>query len=144
MTNVQDAIEFSRYAVLLSEDDGLTFSRPAGLKSRSMRIQNAFFDSQSIGETNPTRLPSSQTMTIAGEGVVVPTQLGTWRTWAMTLSEKHARIMIDLPAADGGGHYEGRFVVTEFDNVSTKEEGFVTFSVELVSSGVVQWTDAAA
>ncbi len=149
---IQDSIEFSKYLVQLG--DGATpteaFSKPCGLKARTFSLENTPSENQLLNcsdESMPMaviRRIISQSGTISGEGILPPSELETWRTWAMTGAVKNVRILVDVPLASGGGHYAGPFVLTRFENVSSKEEGVVTFTVELMSAGALTWTDAAA
>lgn len=55
----------------------------------------------------------------------------------------NVRVLMDLPAAQGGGWYEGRFVITSL-GVSKEGKGYVSCTVALQSDGVVGWVAAAA
>ncbi|MCF3933300.1 phage tail protein [Acuticoccus sp. M5D2P5] len=147
----QESIEFSKYLVHLGDGGSPeTFSKPCGLKARTFSLENTPTETQLLDcedESKPMsvrRTVSSQSGTISGEGILEPGELQTWRTWSLDGTSRNCRVVLDLPAASGGGHYEGRFVLTRFENVSSKEEGVVTFTAELMSDGPIAWADASS
>lgn len=147
----QDTIEFSKYLIQLGDGaEPEVFSKPCGLKARTFSLENTpsevallDCDDESLPMTI-RRVTVSRSGTVSGEGAMEPGELATWRTWSMSGAAKNVRILVDLPAADGGGYYQGPFLLTRFENVSSKEEGVVTFSVEMVTAGAYSWTDAAS
>lgn len=152
MPTYQDTVEFSKYLIQLGDGASPTeaFTAPCGLKARTFTLENTTSESQILSKTAETdpmaveRLVSSQSGSISGEGVLDPSDLSTWRDWFLTGARKNARVVVDLPAADGGGHYEAAFILTRFENVSSKEEGLVGFSLEMQSAGPITWEDASA
>ncbi len=54
----------------------------------------------------------------------------------------NARVLMDLPAAQGGGWYEGRFIITSL-GVAKEGKGYVSCTVALQSDGEVKWVATA-
>lgn len=148
----QKKASFQQYYIALG--DGATpteaFTRPCALASRTFTLTGTPAEVNLLDcadESLPmwtSREISIMSGTVAGEGTLDPDDLETWREWMLSAEVKNARIMLDLPVADGGGYYEGPFVLTTFENVSSKENGTVTFSLEMMSAGTITWTDAAS
>lgn len=79
---------------------------------------------------------------ISGEGTMDPLSYGALRTRMLAGEEFNVRVTLDLPGAQGGGYYQGAFVMTSL-GTAKEGRGFVTCSVELQSSGTITWVDAA-
>lgn len=148
----QNKVAFDKYYIALG--DGATpteaFDRPCALASRTFTLTGTPAETNLLDcadESLPmwtSRQINVQSGTISGEGTLDPDDLETWRDFALNGEVKNARIVVDLAAASGGGYYQGPFVLTTFENVSSKENGTVTFSLEMQSAGAITWTDAAS
>ncbi|PSJ64507.1 phage tail tube protein [Kumtagia ephedrae] len=79
--------------------------------------------------------------TITGAGKVHTTSLENWWTWYAGDATKNVRVRINVPAADGGGYWQGAFHLTEFQVSGTRKE-HADVSVTLMNDGTITWTDA--
>lgn len=148
----QATVPFDRYLIQLGDGVSPTegFTAPLGLKARTFTLENTTTESQILDTANEAlpmatiRHGSAQSGSISGEGVLDPSDLATWRTWFLGATSRNCRVVVDLPLASGGGYYSGPFILTRFENVSSKEEGLATFSLEMQSAGPITWTAAAS
>jgi len=79
---------------------------------------------------------------ITGEGTMDPISWGALRDRMLAAVAFICRITLDLPGAQGGGHFQGAFIMTNL-GVAKEGRGFVSCSVSLASDGAIVWTDAA-
>ncbi|WP_022697927.1 phage tail tube protein [Euryhalocaulis caribicus] len=144
------SIKFGTQAILLG--DGSTseeFAAPCGLTSLSK---------QTNVETNTTAIPDcddpdlavwlavdevSRQMTLSGSGLLAQEALDTWREWDNTGGFKNVRWLTDLAAANGGGHYEGEALLTQFEETGERGQRWQV-NIGITFSGKPTWTDAQA
>lgn len=80
---------------------------------------------------------------INGAGTMDPVSYGVLRTKQLAgVSFKVRVTLAGLTGAQGGGYYEGNYVMTSL-GVSKEGKGYVSASVALQSDGVIAWVDAA-
>ena len=141
-------VQFSGFKVLLeSTTNAGTFIAPCGLTERSLTLTK---------ETNDTTTPDcddeddaawverdtvSKSASISGEGVMARQSIATWQAAYDSDDPINVRVERSGTAAQGGGHYLGKFHVTSFEQGATRGER-VTVSIEMSSSGPVVWTPA--
>lgn len=93
-----------------------------------------------------TRNVVGKSASISGNGSLDPGDYATWRDFYMDAVPKNVRFNMDIPVADGGGYWEGPFILTTFNNNAGRDDngGVMQFEIELMSAGDLTWTDAAA
>jgi hypothetical protein len=79
---------------------------------------------------------------INGAGTMDPMSYGRLRDQQLSGEPIDARVLIDLPAAQGGGHYAGRYVITSL-GIAKEGKGYVSSTIALQSDGEVVWVGAA-
>lgn len=80
---------------------------------------------------------------INGAGTMDPVSYGVLRDHMLSGEPFNVRVSLDIPLASGGGHFEGRYVMTTL-GIAKEGKGYVSATVALQSDGAVAWTDAAA
>ncbi|CDZ43194.1 Hypothetical protein NGAL_HAMBI1146_59670 [Neorhizobium galegae bv. officinalis] len=80
---------------------------------------------------------------VNGAGTMDPMSYGTLRDKQLSGEPINVRVLIDLPLAQGGGWYAGRYIITSL-GVAKEGKGYVSCTVALQSDGEVAWIDAAA
>jgi hypothetical protein len=88
------------------------------------------------------RVLSTKSATVTGEGVLSMGDLAMWRAFFEARESRNCRIVFDLTGAQGGGYYQGKFILTKF-TPSSERSGKTTISVELKNDGDVTWVNAA-
>jgi len=79
---------------------------------------------------------------INGAGTMDPVSYGTLRELMLAGAPFNVRVTLDgLTAIQGGGHYEGKYVITNL-GIDKEGKGYVTATVALQSDGEVTWVDA--
>lgn len=78
---------------------------------------------------------------INGAGTMDPMSYGRLRDVQLSGEPINARVLIDLPAGQGGGWYEGRFVITSL-GIAKEGKGYVSCTIALQSDGEVKWIAA--
>ena len=79
---------------------------------------------------------------INGAGTMDPLSYAMLRDKQLSGEPIRTRVLIDLPAAQGGGYYEGRYIITSL-GVAKEGKGYVSCTVALQSDGEIVWVDAA-
>lgn len=79
--------------------------------------------------------------TISGAGMLHTTSVKDWFLWYKSDDTKTVRVRVNVTGANGGGWWQGEFLLTEFQVTGQRKEK-ATVSVTLLSSGEVTWTDA--
>lgn len=79
---------------------------------------------------------------ITGAGTMDPLSYAVLRGYMLAAEAFNVRVKLDLPSAQGGGYFEGQYVMTSL-GVAKEGKGFVTANVALSSNGAVAWVDAA-
>lgn len=81
----------------------------------------------------------SNQMVISGSGTIAQESLQTWDEWDRTGEFKNVRWLRDITAANGGGHYQGRALLTQWEEVAEARAPF-TFNFAVTFSGQPVWT----
>lgn len=128
-----------------------SFVAPCALRTRSIAFEKQTSEAAPLDCESPettawmVRTAISKGGTISGSGLLVPDDLSTWRSFFFVEEEKNVRMAINKPLADGGGYFQGPYILTRFElNGERDGEGLVAISVELTSAGLIAWTDASA
>jgi hypothetical protein len=79
--------------------------------------------------------------TITGAGVMHTESTEDWYEWYTLDLAKNLQIMVDTPAASGGGHWAGAFKLTGF-TVTGPSSDLSTTDNTLMSHGPVVWVPA--
>lgn len=86
---------------------------------------------------------SALSATITGEGLIntpdVEKYFGIWKNRDAVACQ----VVMDVAAVDGGGQFEGYFILTEFELTGARGERS-TASMTWVSDGEITWADAEA
>ncbi|MBP2540409.1 hypothetical protein J2768_002846 [Agrobacterium tumefaciens] len=80
---------------------------------------------------------------INGAGTTDPVSYGVLRQKMLSGEPFNVRVLVDLPKAQGGGWYAGRYVMSSL-GLAKEGKGFLSSTVALQSTGVVAWVEAAA
>ena len=78
---------------------------------------------------------------INGAGTMDPMSYGKLRDQQLSGEPINTRVLLDLPAAQGGGWYAGRFVITSL-GIAKEGKGYVSCTIALQSDGEVKWVAA--
>lgn len=78
---------------------------------------------------------------INGAGTMDPVSHGVLRTRMLSGEPINARVLVDLPKAQGGGWYAGRFVITSL-GLAKEGKGYISNSIALQSDGEIAWVEA--
>lgn len=80
---------------------------------------------------------------INGAGTMDPVSYGVLRTKMLSGEPFDVRVTLaGLTAVLGGGHFEGRYVMTSL-GMSKEGKGYVTSTVAMQSDGEIKWVPAA-
>lgn len=90
------------------------------------------------------RTVATKSATVSGDGVLATDHREDWDEWFQSGVARNCRILIDIPLADGGGYYEGKFLLTTFTINGNQDDAKLTVEVEMQSDGPVVWVDAIA
>lgn len=128
------------------------FVAPCALRARSIAFETQTSEAAPLDCESPetpawmVRTAISKGGTISGNGLLDPDDLGTWWDYYSGGVEKNVRMAVNKPLADGGGYFQGPYILTRFELNGERdgEGGMVAISVEMQSAGVVSWTDASA
>ena len=136
----------------ISVGDGATpteaFVRQCGLTSKGISFTSDVADVAVPDCDNPDepawseRTVSTKSATVSGDGVLATDHREDWDLWFQSGVANNCRIEIDIPLADGGGYYEGRFLLTTFTINGNQDAAKLTIEVEMQSDGPVTWVDA--
>ncbi len=140
--------------LLVQLGDGATptevFTAPCALITKGLSFSAETSDSNVPDCDNPD-LPSwvernvrALSAEITGAGRLALSAQSPWRTWFMGGEAKNVRIKLDVPLADGGGHYAGKFRLTRLNFTGNESEGKIGVEVTMVSDGEVAWVAASA
>ncbi|EGL64450.1 hypothetical protein AGRO_2659 [Agrobacterium sp. ATCC 31749] len=80
---------------------------------------------------------------INGAGTTDPVSYGVLRQKMLSGEPFNVRVLVDLPKAQGGGWYAGRYVMSSL-GLAKEGKGYLSSTVALQSTGVVAWVEAAA
>jgi predicted secreted protein len=140
--------KFSEF--LLKIGDGASpevFSAPCGLTSRSFDL-TASTNDQTVPDCSDDDLAAwtaraidALSGTISGSGVMDRTSLADYRTWFLSTLPKNCRIQIVATGANGGGYFEGSFLLTKL-TLGGERGQKATVEIELQSDGAITWTAA--
>jgi predicted secreted protein len=86
--------------------------------------------------------PNSYQVEVSGEGALHMDDLALWRAFFDSSEPWRCQVIRNRSRAEGGGYDEGYFNLTTFDE-TVEWTNHTTFSITLVSSGEITWTDAA-
>ena len=142
-------LRFGDQAILLG--NGATpevFSAPCGLTSitKTTNIETA---TTNVPDCDDPDLPSwleidevSKQMVLSATGVIAKEALPTWRLWHDNGGYKNIRFFRDIAAGSGGGYYEGRALLTTFEETGERGSKW-TLSVGITFDGKPTWVPAA-
>lgn len=149
----QKSVPFQLFDIRLGDGEAPeTFTAPCALRSRGMNLtannsEVALLDCSSPEAASwMTRNVVAQMASISGSGSLDPDDLSTWWEFFNNAAAKNVQVHVDKALADGGGYWQGPFILTTFNMTGSRDDngGVVSFEVELMSAGRVTWTDAAA
>lgn len=126
-----------------------TFSQPCALVSRGFSFSATASQSVVPDCDNPDlpawvqRVVNELSAGISGSGVLALAAHAIFRAWFLAGISRNVRIKIDVPLADGGGSYQGAFVLTKFELTGNRADGKVNVSVSMDSDGPVTWVAAS-
>lgn len=143
-------IRGSKFLIMLGNGAGTeVFAAPCALNSKGINLS---------ADTNDTNIPDCDTPDaatwtgrvisalsagVSGSGTLALESLATWRTWFLSAASKNIRVKVDVPLADGGGHFAMAAVLTSF-NLGANQSEYATIEIEIQSDGGVTWVPASA
>jgi predicted secreted protein len=140
--------------LIISVGDGATptenFVRQCGLTTKGIAFASDVADVAVPDCDDPDapawseRSVSTKNCTVAGDGILATDHREDWDTWFQSGEARNCRIEIDIPLADGGGYYQGAFILTTFTINGNQDAAKMTIEVEMQNDGPVVWTDAIA
>lgn len=74
--------------------------------------------------------------TITGEGVLNTPDIETYFNWWKSPDPKNVKVVVDVPAADGGRIFTGAFLLTQFELTGNRGDK-VTASLSMASDGAI-------
>jgi predicted secreted protein len=149
----QMSVPFGLFKVELGNGAGSeVFTAPCALRSKGIQFQGQQSEVYLLDCADPdaaswaTRNITGQSATMSGAGTVDPEDLDVWRVWFESAAKKNIRVGPRLTLAQGGGYWQGPFIITNFSITSNKDDngGLATFEVEMQSAGKVVWVPASA
>ena len=87
------------------------------------------------------RIKDHPTAAINGAGMLHTSSVDEWFAWYLSQDTNNVRVKVDVSAANGGGYWEGAFLLTDFEVTGTRKEK-ATASITLQSSGAFRWVKA--
>lgn len=78
---------------------------------------------------------------INGAGTMDPLSYATLRDYMLAGQPFNVRVLLDLPSADGGGYFAGRYVMTSL-GIAKEGKGYVSATLALSSDGAITWVPA--
>jgi hypothetical protein len=79
---------------------------------------------------------------INGAGTMDPMSFGALRDHMLAGQPFNVRVLLDLPSAQGGGHFQGRYVMTSL-GIAKEGKGYVSSTVAMSSDGEIAWVAAS-
>jgi predicted secreted protein len=89
------------------------------------------------------RRARTKALEISGSGIFNPADRERLQGFFDDETPRRLRIELDVPLADGGGHWSGDFHMSQF-TVTGDDEGLMTADMTFLSDGEWGWTDASA
>ena len=127
------------------------FGFPCGASTRQATFSKNTEDQALMDCDQPLDVPATVTRSgtstdteLSIEGKVAKQYWSAWRQWndATGADEvKNIRILLDEPAADGGGYWQLKALLTNFQ-IGATDSGNVTFSATIMGAGQRTWVDA--
>lgn len=121
---------------------------PCGLVDRSFDLSSSVNEDDVPDCDNPdapnwvARTIASLSGQASGEGVWSGASYAIWRGKFLSGAAFDARIDFDASGANGGGYWEGKFVLTALGTAGQNKR-LVRTSLTLQSDGPLAWVDAA-
>ena len=129
--------------------DGATptevFDYPCGMTTKALNFTK---------NTNETNVPDcddpdapswiqrgvlSLSADISENGILSMADLSVWQDFFESTNSRNVQVWIDVPAAEHGGHWDGKFHLTGF-NITAEQGNKVNAAVTMVSDGEIVWT----
>lgn len=85
---------------------------------------------------------ASRNVAITGSGVLDTPTLSRYVDAYNSPDPVNTKVMLDVPAIDGGGEFQGKFMLTGF-TMTGNQGALVTIDMTLASSGEVLWVPLA-
>ena len=142
-------LKFGEQSLLLGDGaSSETFAAPCGLTQISLTT-NVETNTVTNPDCTDPDLPAqvitteiSRAKSASFSGLLVKESLPDWQDWDNAGGEKNVRWLVDLPAADGGGHYEGAALLTAFERTADQGNRWqVSGTITWVTTPA--WTDAS-
>ena len=124
------------------------FSSPCGLTDTSLNLSADAndFDIPDCADPDAPAFKTREIQSISGEisgsGILATDTLATWRTWFFAGTPKNVRVMLDVPAGDGGGHFALSARLTSL-NIKGQRGNKTEVDVSIVSDGEIVWGAAS-
>src|SRR5262245_12446641 len=122
-----------------------TFAGPCGMTTKELKFAN---------DTNDVNVPDcddpdapvwkeraivAMSAEVSENGILAMEALATWLDFLDATVSRNCQIWIDVPSAEHGGHWDGKFHLTGF-NVTAEQGNKIQAAVTMQSDGPVVWT----
>ena len=77
--------------------------------------------------------------TINGAGILNSEDLPFFEEYARSADPKNCMVTVDVPGTDGGGHWDGAFLLTDFQ-INGDRGSKIEVTLTMQSTGVLTWT----
>lgn len=127
-----------------------TFAAPCGLTTKGISFA-AESNDVTVPDCDDPDLPAwtermirALSATISGSGVLALEAFDDWQAYLFGGVARNCRVKIDVPAANNGGYFQGRFILTRFGLTGEIGNKIRVDAVELQNDGPVTWVAATA
>lgn len=104
---------------------------------------------QTVPDCDDTDAPAWSVVTkdglsasITGSGMLHTPSIEDWYAWMNSDDAKNIRVLVNVPGADGGGHWAGQAKLMSFEVTGSRSE-YSTVSITLGSHGEFVWVPKA-
>lgn len=140
----------SKLVVVLETATPGTFAAPCGITTKGISFAASSND-VAVPDCDDPDLPawserviSTLSATITGSGVLALESLDVWQDFWDGGAPKKARVRLDTTAANNGGYWEGKFILSRFGITGEIGNKIRLDAVELLNDGPVVWVPASA
>lgn len=145
---------FGKFVIKILRDGGdkdttADYQKPCGLTSKG------YDQTQSVQETDVPdcddedaaaqveRSVQAQSRSFSGTGVLAMEWRARYQAFYDGAVSKYCRIYLDVPLAEAGGYWQGKFILTKFSLKADRGKK-IEVDIQLDSDGAAPWIDADA
>lgn len=141
---------WSKFIVLVGDSATPTegFTAICALTSKGLEFSGDTAD-VSVPDCDDPDLPAwaeriirTKSASITGDGVMDFESHEVFFAWFDSGEAINVQIKLDAPAADSGGMYMGKFLLTTYANTGNQDDAKISHSMTMQSDGPITWTPA--